>query len=450
MIRHPLFPDRIASTHPERSEKRVVSLRGTERMAMLAQELRPRRAEMPTMPRFKIRFRDPAALRAAQAMESAASEVRVVNQKRRFLGVRLPPAALASASAQRSFELQLRSYEQVFGGEVVEDFQYSMEGEEVFSPESFRPERLGDPSLDDVLQMIQAQRAWELSRGSGVTLAVVDSGIDGRRPEFPQSKRMGSWQPIGDQPWTDYNGHGTMCGCIAAGTRAAGGSFDGVAPEAGLIACRTGFFDTELTTIYDYLIGLVQTKGLTLVATNSFGVATGTPPPDPADSDFDEALQDAIAAGIHVFFSAGNYHDLAGGDPAECQPTSIWLHKSRADLMAVATCKLDKSMWYYSSRGPGQKFGHPHTNRKPDVTAPTPENGRIVFGNEIVTLANGWGTSGACPQVAGLAALLLAKKKSLSRQQVIETIRTTSVSLGHAADCQGAGRIDCLSAVNAV
>lgn len=241
-----------------------------------------------------------------------------------------------------------------------------------------------------------------------------------------------------------------MCACIAAGTRQEGGIFDGVAPEAGLIACRTHFFDTELATIYDYLIGLVQTQGLSLIATNSFGIITGAPPPDLANSDFEEALGDAIAAGIHVFFSAGNYHDLAGGDPEQCRPTSIWSHKSRADVMAVATCKLDKAMWYYSSRGPGQRFGEPNTNQKPDVTAPTPENGRIIYGDSVVTLSNGWGTSGACPQVAGLAALLLAKKKSLNRQQVIDAIRTTAISMGHPDDCQGSGLIDCRAALDAV
>lgn len=418
-------------------------------MSLLARSTTSGRIEIPTLPRFKVRFKDTAALRAAQAMEAPRSKVRVVNRKRHFLGVRLPLTAHESVAAQRAFEAELRSYEEVFGGEIVEDFQYSLEAE-IFGPESFRPERPQDSSLDNVLAMIRAREAWELSKGSGVTIAVIDTGINSRRKELPQSKRMGSWQPLGEQPWTDYNGHGTMCACIAAGTRKEGGSFDGVAPEAGLISCRTRFFDTELTTIYDYLIGLVQTKGLTLVATNSFGIQTGAPPPEPTHGDFEAALDDAIAAGIHVFFSAGNYHDLAGGDPARCHPSSIWLHKSRADLMTVAACKLDKSMWPYSSRGPGQRYCEPNTNRKPDVTAPTPENGRIVYGNEIVTLTEGWGTSGACPQVAGLAALLLAKKKSLSRQEVIDAIRTTSTSLGHGADCQGSGLVDCLAAVNAV
>lgn len=418
-------------------------------MALFIQEAKPGRNEMAITPRYKIRFRDPDALRAAQAMESPASDLRVVNQKRQFLGVRVPPASRGVTAAERSFEAQLRSYEENFGGEIVEDFQYSMETE-VFSPENLRAERPQDPSLDEVLAMIRATEAWELSRGAGVTIAVVDSGIDGRRPEFPLSKRIGSWQPVGDQPWTDYDGHGTMCACIAAGTRSEGGLFDGVAPDAGLIACRTRFFDTELTTIYDDLISQVQTKGLTLIATNSFGFQTGTAPAEPADTDFEDALNDAIAAGIHVFFSAGNYHDLASGDPAQCHPTSIWLHKSRADLMAVATCKLDRSMWFYSSRGPGQRHGAANTNRKPDVTAPTPENGRIVYGDQVMSLANGWGTSGACPQVAGLGALLLARTKSLSGEQVRDAIRATCGSLGHGVDCQGAGLIDCRAAVEAV
>src|SRR5262245_47396190 len=98
-------------------------------MSLTAQHTRPRRTEMPNVPRYKIRFRDPAALRAAQAMEAPMSQLRVVNQKRQFLGVRLPPAARDSSAAVRVFETQLRSYEENFGGEIVEDFQYSMEAE---------------------------------------------------------------------------------------------------------------------------------------------------------------------------------------------------------------------------------------------------------------------------------------------------------------------------------
>src|SRR4029077_10566438 len=106
------------------------------------------------------------------------------------------------------------------------------------------------------------------------------------------------------------------------------------------------------------------------------------------------ALEEAIQKGVFVFFSAGNNHHLANGAPDQCRPNSIWLHKSREDVMVVATCKLEGpgAMWYYASRDPGQKFGEPGTNRKPDVTAPTPEKGAIVYGDQVVRLSEGWGT----------------------------------------------------------
>ncbi|MBF0439429.1 MAG: S8 family serine peptidase [Magnetococcales bacterium] len=116
------------------------------------------------------------------------------------------------------------------------------------------------------------------------------------------------------------------------------------------------------------------------------------------------------------------------------------------DVLVTATCKLNQDMWYYSSRGPGQYFGSAGTNQKPDVTAPTPENGLIVYGDEVKILSNGWGTSGACPQSAGLAALLLARDSSLDRDTLFQRIRNSAMDLGHGVHCQGAGLIDCQSA----
>lgn len=256
---------------------------------------------------------------------------------------------------------------------------------------------------------------------------------------------------MGHIPWTDWHGHGTMCAAIAAGTRSSGGLFDGVAPDASLIACKTFFYDTELTAIHDYLIALLDEKpNLRIVATNSFGLRTGTPPGPPPSLDFPAALSEAVGRGIPVFFSAGNYHALAGGGASACSPTSIWLHKCREDVVSVATCDLAGSMWDYSSRGPGQHFGQPGTSRKPDVTAPTPRNGRVIYGSSVRVLPDGWGTSGACPQAAGLAALLLSAQRALSPVQVYDAVRGGADDLGHPDHCQGAGRIDCAASLGLV
>ncbi len=401
-------------------------------------------------PRFKVRFPDEASLRASQAIESVLVNVRVQNERRRFISVETPSVMLGIvAGAERHLDRQLDMYRREYGAEILADFQYTLEGVEDSVPDFLpvQPEGAGGPSLDDVLDVIGAPEAWKTSGGEGVDIAIVDTGVNGTRPEFPADRRMGGWAPAGSDPWVDYLGHGTMCACIAAASRADGGEFDGVAPAAGLISCRTAFYDSELTSIYDYLTQLAADSGRRVVVSNSFGTRTGTPPTLPPGSDFPDALDDAVAAGLVVCFSAGNYHLDAGGKASDCSPTSIWLHKCRADVLTVATSRLDGTMWAYSSRGPGQHAGEPGFAQKPDVTAPTPPDGRVVYGDGVKSLPDGWGTSGACPQVAGLAALLLAANRDADAANVI---RSTCRSLGHAFDCQGHGMIDCKSALDAI
>jgi len=58
-----------------------------------------------------------------------------------------------------------------------------------------------------------------------------------------------------------------------------------------------------------------------------------------------------------------------------------------------------------------------------------------------------WGTSGACPQVSGLAALILSANPALKPDQVADIIRSTAKPLGGPASCVGSGLIDCGAAV---
>jgi serine protease AprX len=400
------------------------------------------------MARFKLIFPSERELDAATAFETAGVQGLVINRKRSSVAVEVEaptamPETFSAETAQRS--TPLCELAERFGAQIVEDYQYELEPTPEFLQETSVDSAEG--SLEEVIGLIKADKAHEHATGEDVTIAIVDTGVDGSHPEFAQQRRVGGWAPHGEDPWTDWQGHGTMCMTIAGANGGKGSRYLGVAPAANLMSCRTSFFDSELTAIYDLLIDRAN-AGERIVASNSFGRRTGSPPPPPGPgSQFADALDEAISSGILVVFSAGNNHELAGGNPQDCTPNSVWMYKSRADLLAVATCDLDEKMWFYSSRGPGQHHGQPGTNEKPDVTAPTPRNGRILYGSEERVLQNGWGTSGACPQVAGLAALIWSRHSRMASQQIIDVIKSSARDLGHGASCQGSGMIDCKKAL---
>lgn len=412
--------------------------------------------------RYLVRFPDQASFDAAHAVEALPDAPRPVSSPRRhYVSVattRTVAPGVAKDLPRARLEEDIEVLIKEFRAEVFEDFHYELDQDfapDFFARDAAAAEDLAEASLQDVVAKVRADLVWPTTRGQGVTIAVVDTGVDGSHAEFPAAKRAGAWAPAGEDPWTDWKGHGTMCACIATATRSAGGAYEGIAPDAGLISCRTHFYDSELAAIYDYLTDRVRADDLRIVATNSFGIPTGTPPPLPTSNVFAEALADALDAGVTVVFSAGNNHELAGGSASACAPNSIWLHKSRADILAVATCSLDGRLWEYSSRGPGQFFGTDqygpgNSNRKPDMVAPTPRNGRILYGSAERVMPRGWGTSGAAPQVAGLAALLRSVAPALGRAALFDIIRGTAQGLGEGHHCEGHGMIDCARALAAL
>jgi serine protease AprX len=391
--------------------------------------------------RYKVRFPDAASFAAASSLENLDLPVAVSSAKRLFFTLSVPAAYASVTALEQALERRLEFFADNYGAEFAEDYRWDLD----LPPASFTDhDGGGGPSLDDVLTSINAREAWVAAgnRGGGASIAVVDTGISGRRPELA-ARHAGSWQGGNARPWSDPVGHGTMCAVIAAGSRAAGGRFDGVAPEARLIACRTRFFDSELAAIYDHLASLVaRDPELRLIATNSFGRRWGSPEP-PAGSDFPAALADALAAGVAVLFSAGNNHQLAGGLPELCQPCTIYNYKLRGDVFTVGACDLEGELWDYSSRGPVSGAGPP----KPDLVAPVPSRGLVAFGDENRRFPFGWGTSGACPQAAGLAALLWTAAPDLSPAELFAQMRQGARDLGRASSCQGAGQLDCRAAL---
>lgn len=150
---------------------------------------------------------------------------------------------------------------------------------------------------------------------------------------------------------------------------------------------------------------------------------------------------------IVVVFAAGNNHfdTLCNHDPTACSPDTIWAINSIDEVLTVGTVNADnrndQGPHANSSRGPGQWS---QERPKPDVVAPT--YGEVVWGNGY-QIMEWWATSGACPQVAGLAALILSVNPGLSPARTGQIIRYAATPLNAPPECVGAGLIDCEAAV---
>jgi serine protease AprX len=306
----------------------------------------------------------------------------------------------------------------------------------------------------DVMDHNRASSAWAKSRGDGVTIAVVDTGADGSMPEFIH-RSPHSYAPSFATPWTDTVGHGTMCAAIACGNSSSGGRYDGVAPDANLLVARSTLFATDLYLIYQQLLKLKRngefSKGI--VVSNSYGLYTCSPPSYPQGHPYVDLVKKCIEEGMVFIFAAGNNHafGLCNNPEIDDHPNTIWAVNSIDDVITVGTIDWNESNdtaggeHANSSRGPGQWSTRLD---KPDVVAPT--YGEVVWGGGYQRM-EWWGTSGACPQVAGLAALLLARDSSLTPNQLRLIIRSSARTLaGKSANCVGDGIIDCHVALKQV
>ena len=408
----------------------------------MAQSARQSSPESTASPRYFIRLRHPSQMAALAPMATEASTYRSKSHAD-ILIAQLRP---------QDIEKLNKAEVEVIASTRYEPLQQQRRVQTPLDSQPF--------SLTDVLAHTRASEAWAVSRGAGVNIAMVDTGICGTMPEFAGAKKSQFRWPVPStgqaDPWTDQVGHGSMTGAIAAGTTASGGRYNGVAPDSPIIACKSSFDDTELYQIYDYLIQLVDSQKIgRLVVNNSYGSYVCAAPSVARGDPFPSIVSLAVSKGIVVVFAAGNNHVVVcGNDPTQCSPNTIWGTNSMDEVLSIGTVNRDNRMdqppakvgeytHRDSSRGPGQLA---QSFTKPDCVAPT--YGEVMWGCGYSPM-EWWGTSGAAPQVAGLAALMLAKNPALTPAQIQTIIRQTCVNIGLPPSCAGAGLIDCLAAVTA-
>ncbi|MCC9738238.1 S8 family serine peptidase [Streptomyces sp. MNU89] len=298
---------------------------------------------------------------------------------------------------------------------------------------SLRLDGLVRAALDRSVRQIGAPAAWETGReGEGVTIAVVDSGIDTAHPDLSGGKVVAAKNFSASPGATDRYGHGTHVASIAAGTGAAsGGTYRGVAPAARLLNAKV-IGDDNSGTESSVIAGMEWAVGQGADVVN-LSVGTGdTPGVGPMEEAVNRLSEES---GALFVAAAGN---------AGPRPRSISSPGSAEAALTVGAVDREDRLAGFSSVGPRTGDG----GLKPDLTAPGVSIGAAlaegsVLAGEAGPVADGYGslsgTSMAAPHAAGAAALLAERHPDWSGGR-IKAALTGAAAAGRARASTRRGR----------
>lgn len=256
--------------------------------------------------------------------------------------------------------------------------------------------------------------AYATTKGSGVKVAIIDTGIDTKHPEFSSRISPLSYNSCSKTndlaDIQDKNGHGThVAGIIGAADNNIG--VIGVAPEAEIVAIKAQcpnvtngkFSDSDLISAIDY------------VAKQKINVVNMSLGSEINSNLIDQAIADARSNGVIIVAAAGNNKSSTLFYPASYDGviSVSALKYDSSDPASIGQIKPDLSYTNYGSR---IDFSAPGTN-----IYSTYLNGGYTSMN---------GTSMASPQIAGIVALILAQNPSYNLDQVKNTIKDNAVDRG--------------------
>ncbi|MFE3020750.1 S8 family serine peptidase [Streptomyces sp. NPDC059256] len=287
-------------------------------------------------------------------------------------------------------------------------------------------------NLDTSVGRIGAPKAWQSGYdGKGVTIAVLDSGVDDTHPDLA-TQVIGAANFTSSPDTKDRHGHGTHIASIAAGTGAkSGGKYKGVAPGAKILNAKVmgdhGTMESGAIAAVDWAVG----RGADVVSM-SFGTGDG-PEINPLEAHINRMSKEK---GVLFTVSAGNEGPNAGsvGSPGSAE----------AALTVGAVDDADK-IAPFSSVGPLHDGAI-----KPDVTAPgvgitAASSPGSTIAEQVGENPAGYfsigGTSMSTPHVAGAAALLKQRHPGWTGERLKAALTASAQDGGYSVFQQGTGRI---------
>ncbi|MGA5288997.1 type VII secretion-associated serine protease mycosin [Streptomyces pseudogriseolus] len=288
------------------------------------------------------------------------------------------------------------------------------------------------------LDALHTDQIWPTTRGAGVTVAVLDTGVEADHPDLDGNvlegkDLVGFGAREGDEAWAR---HGTAMAGIIAGHGHGPGDGDGVlgvAPEAKILPVRVILEDKDPARAKARSTrGNALAEGIRWAADHgadvinlSLGDDSASAHPEPGE---DEAIQYALRTGVVVVASAGN-----GGEKGDR------ISYPAAYPGVIAATAVDR----YGTRAPFSTRRWYATVSAPGVD--------VIIADPDHKYYEGWGTSAASAFVSGAVALLKAAHPDLTPAQVKRLLEDTARNAPASGrdDSRGYGFIDPAAAIEA-
>jgi subtilisin family serine protease len=295
-----------------------------------------------------------------------------------------------------------------------------------------------EPALKESVPQIGAPEAWAAGYdGKGVTVAVLDTGIDANHPDL-EDQIDGTASFVPGETITDVNGHGTHVASTIVGTGAASnGDYKGVAPGADLIVGKV-LGGSEGYGQDSWVLAGMEWAARSGADVISMSLGDSMP------SDGTDPMSQAVDSLSEQY---GSLFVIAAGNAG---PESISTPGAAASALTVGAVDKQDSLAYFSSTGPLTGSGA----LKPDIVAPGVDI-TAARSQEMTDGGSGMyrtlsGTSMATPHVAGAAAILAQRHPAWSGQQLKDQLMSSARGLAdwYSPYEVGTGRVDVFAAIS--
>ena len=281
---------------------------------------------------------------------------------------------------------------------------------------------VNDPYIGSAwhLSKIGAPTAWDSTMGAGVTIAVLDTGINAAQPDL-QARMVAGYNVVNSNTDVgDLCGHGTAVAGAAAASANNGTGVAGVAGAARIMPLRVVY--TDSTGCHAYLSSIAS--AVTYAADHGARVANA--------SFVGLSSSAAVQSAAAYLKSKNGLLFVAAGNTGALETLS-----SDGSMIPVSATDSSDAKASFSSYGSYVALAAP---------------GAGIWTTNADGSYGSWsGTSFASPVAAGVAALMMAARPDLAASQIQSLLFSSAVDLGSAGrdNVFGYGRVDAAAAVRA-